>query len=253
MEYPPCVVWYHNIQSETITQRPTLLLCMEFWDFWWVPSVQDSKQCGLANCNACENWIQTSSHSYTGVPFTLWQLFSDDVAVFRCAWRSRGWYCDGKAWCWGIVFHCEEFDASYQDRRRRCSTGCCAPDDIDCKALDDKNVVGLWTIQWKTTLSDIEGICAPHWSRVEWRQPCTTENSCGEIHFAGCSRSMEGSEIAVGMFLVGVGRHRGSQRRFWTIVRWMATQYMGGLFNFRMAERDIWANAGQRTCGVSRT
>ena len=27
-------------------------------------------QCGLANCDECGNWIQTSSHSYTGIPFT---------------------------------------------------------------------------------------------------------------------------------------------------------------------------------------
>jgi len=41
MEYPRCVVWYLNIQSETIKQRPILILCVEFWDFWWVPSGQD--------------------------------------------------------------------------------------------------------------------------------------------------------------------------------------------------------------------
>jgi hypothetical protein len=41
MEYPPCVVWDLNIQSKAIISWPTFLLCMEFWDFWWVPSVED--------------------------------------------------------------------------------------------------------------------------------------------------------------------------------------------------------------------
>jgi len=43
MEYPPCVIRYLNIQSETIKQWLTLTLCMEFWDFWWVSLVQHEK------------------------------------------------------------------------------------------------------------------------------------------------------------------------------------------------------------------
>jgi len=43
MQYPPCVIWYLNIQSETIKQWPTLTLFLEFWDFWWVSSMQDKK------------------------------------------------------------------------------------------------------------------------------------------------------------------------------------------------------------------
>jgi len=33
LEYPTCVVWYLNIQIETIKQWPTFLLCKEFCDF----------------------------------------------------------------------------------------------------------------------------------------------------------------------------------------------------------------------------
>jgi len=62
-----------------------------------LPRPVANTNCGLATCKECEHWIQTSSHSYTGIPFTLWLLCSDNVAVFRCAWRSRGWYCDEKA------------------------------------------------------------------------------------------------------------------------------------------------------------
>jgi len=40
-EYPPCFVWYLNIRIKTIKQWPTLILCMEFWDSWWVPEVQN--------------------------------------------------------------------------------------------------------------------------------------------------------------------------------------------------------------------
>jgi len=33
IEGPPCVIWYRTIESETIKQRPTLTLFMQFWDF----------------------------------------------------------------------------------------------------------------------------------------------------------------------------------------------------------------------------
>ena len=55
------------------------------------------------------------------------------------------------------------------------------------------------------------------------------------------------------MFLNGIRRHRGLERCFWTIVRWMATPYFGGFSNLLMAERDISAKAYQRICRVSRT
>jgi len=157
-----------NIESETIKQRPTLTLLMEFWDFWWVTSVQEEKQCGLANWNNCENWIQTSSHCNTGIPFTLWLVFSDDVAVFMCAGRSRGWDCDGKAWRWGTEFSYEEFDACHQNYRPGCSTACVTLDDPKCKALDNKEVVRIEIHEWETTGSDTKGECTPCWSRMDW-------------------------------------------------------------------------------------
>jgi len=132
MEYRPCSIWYLNIQSETIKQWPTLLLFMEFWDFWSVPSVEDSKKCGLANCDESHSWILTSSHSDAGIPLTQWLVLSDDVVVFWCNRRSRECYCDRTAWCRVIVFHCEKFDAYYLDRRHRSSIGCAAQDDADC-------------------------------------------------------------------------------------------------------------------------
>jgi len=213
---------------------------MEFWHFWWVPSVQDWKQYGLAHCDECENWIQTSSHSYTGIPFTLWLVLSGDVAVFRCAWRSRGWDCEGKAWCRCIVFRCEEFDACYPDWRRRSSTGCGALDDTDCKALDDKEVVRIETCQRNANSADTEGECTPHWARVDWERASKTEGPGGEIHFAWCIRSMESSSMAACMLFVSVGSHRGSQRRFWTMVPWMGTPYSGGFTDFPIAERHFW-------------
>jgi len=253
MEYPPCVEWYFNIQSETIKQWPTLLLWMEFWDFWWVSSLQDEKQCGLANCNECQNCIQTSSHSYTGIPFTLWLVLSDYVAVFWCAWRSRGWYGDGTASCRCIVFRSEEFDACYLDWRRRSSTGCGAPDDLDGQALDDKEVVRIDICQRKTTCPDTKGECTPHWYWVDRWRASKTEGPGGVIHFTWFFGSMESSLMATYMFFICVGRPGGSQRRFWTMVRWMGTRYLGRFANFPIAERDIPANACQRTCRVSRT
>jgi len=44
-----------------------------------------------------------SIHSMTGV--------IRQCSCFRCAWRSRGWYCDGKARWWCTVLRCEEIDA----------------------------------------------------------------------------------------------------------------------------------------------
>jgi len=166
---------------------------MEFWQFWWVPSVQDLKQCRLANCDESEKWIQTSSHSYAGIPLTLWPVLSDNVAVFRCTWRSRGWYCDGKAWCRRIVMRCAEFDACYPERQQRCLTGCGAQHDTDCPIVDDKEVVGVQTSQCETTCLDTEGQCKPHSSRLAWDRASISEDSCGEIHFPGWFRSMEGS------------------------------------------------------------
>jgi len=43
MQYPPFVVWYLNIQRETIKQWPVLTLFLEFWDVWWISSIQDEK------------------------------------------------------------------------------------------------------------------------------------------------------------------------------------------------------------------
>jgi len=201
----------------------------------------------------CKHWIQTSSHRYTGIPFTLWLVFSDDVAVFRCAWRSREEYCDGKAWCWGIVFRCEEIDECYPDYCGRGSTGCGAPDDSDCNAMDKLLDVRIETRQWKTTRQDTKGECTRHRSWVDWGRASTSADPGGEVHFAGCLWSMEGSLMAASMFLVSFGWHQGSQGCVWTMAQWMATRYLGGISDFPKAEWDIFANACQGTCRVSRT
>jgi len=241
--------------AKTIKQRPALLLSMEFWGFWWVPLEQDKTQCGLANRHESDNWIQTSSNSYAGNPFTLWLVPSDDVAGFRCAWTSSGWYCDGKAWCRGFVFWCEEFVACYPDQRRSSSTGCDAPDDTDCNSLDHKKVVGIQTRQWKTTLSDPEGECTPYQSGVDWRRASEAEDQGGEIHYSGCFRSTESLQMAASMDFSSAGRHWdwGLQQCFWTVVQWLATRYSGGLSNFPIVEGDISANTYQLTSGVSQT
>jgi len=193
MEYPHFSIRNLNIQSETIKQRLTLILFKEFWDIRCVPSVQDWKQCVLANCNECENCVQTSSHCNAAIRFTPWLVLSDDVAVFTCAWRSRRWYCDGKAWCRGNALRSEEFDACYPDWRRRTSTGCSAPEDTDYKALDGKEVVGIKTCQCKTTHPDTHGECTPLWSRVDWERASKSGDPGAGVYFTGCFRSMDGS------------------------------------------------------------
>jgi len=140
---------------------------MDCWDFGWVPSVQDVKSCRLAYCDECENWIQTSSHCNAGIPFTRWLMFSDDVAVFRCAWRSNEWYCKEQARRRGNVFLCEEFDACHPDWDPQCSTGCGTLDDPNCNALDNHEVVGFETRNWETTCSDTKWECTPRWSRMD--------------------------------------------------------------------------------------
>jgi len=101
--------------------------------------------------------------------------------------------------------------------------------------------------------ADTEGDCTPNLSWVDRGRASKTEGPGREILFTECFGSMAGSSIAASMCFVGVGRHRGLQQRCWTIVQWMPTRYLGGLADFPMAERDISANACQRTCRVSRT
>jgi len=141
MEYPPWVAWYLNIQSQTIQQSPTVTLFMEVWDMWWFPSVQDQNFFRLVSCHECANSIQTSSDSNARFPSTIWLVFSDDVAVFRSAWRSRRRDCDGKSWHRGTAFLSEVFDARHPDRRPRRSAGWGTLDDPNCKAQNDKDGV----------------------------------------------------------------------------------------------------------------
>jgi len=148
MKYPFCFKWNLYIQGETIKQWPTFMLLMEFWDFWWMLSVQDKEFCRISNCDQSENWIQTLSCSYAGNRISPWLVSSDDVVVFTCASWSRR-YCDGKAWCGGIVFRCEVFDAYSLHARWGISTGCGAPDNTDYKFSDNNKVVGIQTSQWK--------------------------------------------------------------------------------------------------------
>jgi len=119
--------------------------------------------------------------------------------------------------------------------------------------MDDKAVVRIQTNQWETTRPDTKGECIPHWSRVDCGRASTSENPGGEIHFVGCFCSMEGVLMAGSMFLVSVGRHRGSQWWFWTMAQWMATRYLGGISDLLMAERVIFTNTCQWTCRASRT
>jgi len=253
MEYPSCFVWYLNIQSETIKQWLALTLFMEFSDFWWDSSIQDKKQCGQENCDECENWIQTSSHSYTRIPCTLWLVLSDDVAVFRCTWRSRGWYCDGNAQYRCSEFCCEEFDACHPDWGPGRSTGSGAPDDTNCNALDDQEVVTMKTREWESTCSDTAGECTPCWSRMDCGRASSTKYPCGEIHFTACFKSVEGTLMAAGIVFIGIGRHRRMEWHFRTMIRWVATQYLGEFSDVLMAGRHISANAYPWTCGESQT
>ena len=59
--------------------------------------------------------------------------------------------------------------------------------------------------------------------------------------------------MAASRFLISVGRNQGSQRCFGTMARWMNTRYLVGISHLPMAERDLFANACQGTCIVSRT
>jgi len=59
--------------------------------------------------------------------------------------------------------------------------------------------------------------------------------------------------MVASMILVIVGRRSELQRHMWTMVQSINSEYSGGFPNFRMAERDISANASQRTCWVSLT
>jgi len=53
-----------------------------------------------------------------------------------------------------------------------------------------------------------------------------------------------------GMCLIGIGNHQGSEWRFWSMVQWMATRYLGGFSDFPMTESVISANPCPQICTV---
>jgi len=128
---------------------------------------------------------------------------------------------------------------------------CGAPDDTDCTALDYQEVVAMYPCHQKTTRFDNTGECTPHWSQVHWGWASKPEGPGGETHFMGYFRTIEGLSLVVNMFFISVGRDGESQQHLWTMVWWMATRYLGGFFDFIIAERDISDNAFQQTCSVS--
>jgi len=228
-----------------VKPRPTLLLCIEFSDFWWVPSVSDQKQWWLANCNGSENWIQTTSHSNIQIPFTLEPVLADDVAVCRCARRSRRWYFDGNVSCRCIVFHSEEFDAWYLDWRRRRSIGCSAPDDTDCWHLDDKEVVRIELHNGKP-LVWIQNQ-NPHLIDFEWTEDMqaklkTLEKSYTSVSASGTSR-VHGGWLACCSLVLGDNNDLNNISRHWynewplntsvdsPITRWLRPRFWQNIVN----------------------
>jgi len=180
-------------------------------------------------------------------------MFSDNVAVFRCACRSKESDCDGKAWRQGTVFHCEVRDECHPGWRPLCFTGWGRLDDPNCNDLDDKEVVRIVTPQLETTCSETKGEYTPCRSQMDWGRASETKDSCGKIHFTKCFRSVEGTSMFAGMILIEIGRHQRSEWHLRTMVPWTATQHWCGFSDFAIAERHISANACQCTCGVSRT
>jgi len=165
------------------------------------------------------------------------------MAVFKCARISRGWYCDRKARRRDTVFRSQEFDACYPDWKQ--------------KTLNRIRHIGWFKLQsrgWSGGGQNRNLRMGHHLFGFRRRmhtllisnglqKGSKTEDPCGEIHFTGWFRSIEGSWMAAGMLLIDIGRHWGSEWRFGTIVRWMATRPLGGFSNFPMAERHISANA----------
>jgi len=126
-----------------------------------------------------------SIHSITGV-FRWCGCFQVPLRIQRMIprWKSmvlRHWIPQWRVWC------------MLSGQRGRSSTGCGAPDDSDCKAMDDQAVVKMETRQWRMTSADTRGECTHHWSRVDGGRPSTFDDPGGEVHFAGCFWSMEGS------------------------------------------------------------
>ena len=62
-------------------------------------------------------------------------------------------------------------------------------------------------------------------TKENWRRTRKAEDCCGERHFTGCLRSMEGTQVAAGILLIGIGRHLRLEWRFWTMVQRMATRH----------------------------
>jgi len=87
---------------------------------------------------------------------------------------------------------CEVIDACNLDWIPRCSTGCAALADTDCKVSDYNVVVGGDNSQCKFTHFDTAEKWTPHESPVDGGRVCKTEDPCEKIHFMGCFWIMGG-------------------------------------------------------------
>jgi hypothetical protein len=105
----------------------------------------------------------------------------------------------------------------------------------------------------ETTDSDTEGECTICWFQMIWKWASETKDSCREIRFTECFRCIGGSQMVARMVVIGIGRHQRSEWCFRSMVRWMATWYLGAFSHCPMAERNILDNACEETYGVNET
>jgi hypothetical protein len=116
--------------------------------------------------------------------------------------------------------------------------------------LGYKTVVRLETYAWNTTCADPSGECTPCWSSMDWRRACCTDVPCWKNHFTRCFRTVEGPYRAAGIALFGIVPIRSLEQRFWTMVEWMATRYLGGFCDLPIHQRQCEPNECKCSCAV---
>jgi hypothetical protein len=114
-------------------------------------------------------------------------------------------------------------------------------------------VVVVKICRWNLSCFDTEWQYITHWCRVYWGRASKSNDLCGEIHFTGCFRSMEGSFMAASLLVIIIWTHRGLWRYSSRMLLWTATQSWSLFFYFWQAEREISADAFQQICRVSPT
>jgi hypothetical protein len=170
--------WSNSLLSDCSWSFGIFMSLISIWhNIAWVEQLRPMRGL-ILNIKWLEGWI----------PFTVWLVLSNDVAVSSRDWRSRGWFCDEIAWGRSMVICCEVITACPRDRWPRCWIEYSTLHHPNYKALDDQVVVCIETREYRTTCSDprvmaLLCVCGPSCHSVMWGDQCgLTANLTLRLH-----------------------------------------------------------------------